>query len=120
MAKSCGKCMNVRPDPGQRLLSLDVFRGITVATMVLVNNPGTGRAVYGPLRHADWHGWTPTDLIFPFFLFIVGVAIPFGLGPRLEVGHARREVVLKVLRRALVIFLLGLVLHAVSSRELAT
>jgi predicted acyltransferase len=112
--------MNVRPDPGQRLLSLDVFRGITVAAMVLVNNPGTWRAVYGPLRHADWHGWTPTDLIFPFFLFIVGAAIPFGLGRRLEVGYARRPIVLKVLRRALVIFLLGLVLHAVSSMELAT
>jgi len=107
-------------DSDRRLLSLDVFRGITVAAMVLVNNPGTWRAVYGPLRHADWHGWTPTDLIFPFFLFIVGVAIPFGLGRRLEVGHARGQVVLRVLRRALVIFLLGLVLHAVSNPDLAT
>lgn len=107
-------------DPDRRLLSLDVFRGITVAAMVLVNNPGTWRAVYAPLRHADWDGWTPTDLIFPFFLFIVGAAIPFGLGRRLEVGHGRHEVVLKVLRRTLVIFLLGLVLHAVSGMELAT
>jgi len=107
-------------DSDRRLLSLDVFRGITVAAMVLVNNPGTWRAVYAPLRHADWHGWTPTDLIFPFFLFIVGVAIPFGLGRRLEVGHARGQVVLRVLRRALVIFLLGLVLHAVSNPDLAT
>src|SRR5207249_10715066 len=95
---------------GPRLLSLDVFRGLTVAAMVLVNNPGTWRAVYGPLRHADWHGWTPTDLIFPFFLFIVGVAIPFGLGRRLEVGHARGQVVLSVLRRVRVICLLGPVL----------
>src|SRR5881397_3012939 len=107
-------------DSDRRLLSLDVFRGITVAAMVLVNNPGTWRAVYAPLRHADWHGWTPTDLIFPFFLFIVGVAIPFGLGRRLEVGHARGQVVLRVLRRALVIFLLGLILHAVSNPDLAT
>jgi predicted acyltransferase len=107
-------------DPDRRLLSLDVFRGITVAAMVLVNNPGTWRAVYGPLRHADWHGWTPTDLIFPFFLFIVGVAIPFGLGRRLDEDHGRGQVVLKVLRRAVVIFLLGLVLHAISSMDLAT
>jgi predicted acyltransferase len=107
-------------DPDRRLLSLDVFRGITVAAMVLVNNPGTWRAVYGPLRHADWHGWTPTDLIFPFFLFIVGVAIPFGLGRRLDADHGRGQIVLKVLRRAVVIFLLGLVLHAISSMDLAT
>src|SRR6266545_4230482 len=53
----------------RRILSIDVFRGLTVAGMVLVNNPGTWGAVYAPLRHADWHGWTPTDLIFPFFLF---------------------------------------------------
>jgi predicted acyltransferase len=102
------------------LLSLDVLRGITVAAMVLVNNPGTWRAVYGPLRHADWHGWTLTDLIFPFFLFIVGVAIPFGLRRRLEAGEARGQLVTKIVRRALVIFLLGLVLHAVSSSDLAT
>ena len=90
-----------------RLLSLDVFRGITVAAMVIVNNPGTWRAVYPPLRHADWHGWTPTDLIFPFFLFIVGVAIPFALAPpatRASVAHVRR--------RAAIIFGLGLVLNA--------
>lgn len=107
-------------DADRRLLSLDVFRGLTVAAMVLVNNPGTWRAVYGPLRHADWHGWTPTDLIFPFFLFIVGVAIPFGLGRRLDADHARGQVVQKVLWRGLVIFLLGLVLHAISSMDLAT
>ena len=54
------------PNPGDRLLALDAFRGITVAGMVLVNNPGTWEYVYGPLRHARWHGWTPTDLVFPF------------------------------------------------------
>src|SRR5712691_5599708 len=107
-------------DPDRRLLSLDVFRGITVAAMVLVNNPGTWRAVYAPLRHADWHGWTPTDLIFPFFLFIVGVAIPLALGRRLAGGEARGRVVQKVLWRAWVIFFLGLVLHAVSSMDPAT
>ena len=56
---------------GKRLVSLDVFRGATIAAMILVNNPGTWGAIYPPLRHAEWHGWTVTDLIFPFFLFIV-------------------------------------------------
>ena len=66
-----------QPLASKRLLSLDTFRGITIMGMILVNNPGTWSAMYGPLKHADWHGWTPTDLIFPFFLFIVGVAIVF-------------------------------------------
>ena len=61
--------------PGIRLVSLDVFRGITIAGMLLVNNPGSWGNIYPPLKHAAWHGWTPTDLIFPFFVFIVGVAM---------------------------------------------
>ena len=93
-----------------RLLSVDALRGLTVAAMVLVNNPGTWRAVYPPLRHAAWHGWTPTDVIFPFFVFIVGVAIPLALGPRLESG-GRSAAIVKVLRRSLVIFALGIVLN---------
>jgi predicted acyltransferase len=93
-----------------RLLSVDALRGLTVAAMVLVNNPGTWRAVYPPLRHADWHGWTPTDVIFPFFVFIVGVAIPLAVGPRAE-SAGRAPVVLRVVRRSLVIFGLGIVLN---------
>jgi predicted acyltransferase len=100
-----------------RLLSLDVFRGLTVAAMVLVNNPGTWRAVYGPLRHADWHGWTPTDLVFPFFLFIVGVAIPLAVGRRVAAGTPRGRVALRIGRRSAVIFALGLFLHAVPGFE---
>lgn len=93
-----------------RLLSVDALRGLTVAAMVLVNNPGTWRAVYPPLRHADWHGWTLTDLVFPFFVFIVGVAIPLAIGPKLE-SAGRRAVALRVVRRALVIFALGIILN---------
>jgi predicted acyltransferase len=100
------------PRPAPRLLSLDAFRGITIAGMLLVNNPGTWSAIYPPLIHAEWHGWTPTDLIFPFFLFIVGVAMTFSLAARAERG-ARRGVLLRgAVRRSAILFLLGLVLHA--------
>ena len=73
-----------------RLTSLDAFRGLTIAGMIVVNNPGSGK-VYPPLRHAEWHGWTPTDLIFPSFLFIVGVAIPLALGKRRRGGLGRGD-----------------------------
>jgi len=94
-----------------RLLSLDVFRGITIAGMVLVNNPGTWGAIYPPLAHAPWHGITPTDYIFPFFLFIVGIAIPLALGKRVAEG-VTNDVYLKIARRTAIIFLLGLFLAA--------
>lgn len=90
-----------------RLLFLDVFRGMTVASMVLVNNPGSWAHIYWPLEHAEWNGWTPTDLIFPFFLFIVGVAIPLAFGKRIERADSRRALFLKVLYRSAIIFLLG-------------
>ena len=95
------------PPVSTRLLSLDVFRGMTIAGMVLVNNPGTWSSIYGPLKHAEWHGITPTDYIFPFFLFIVGVAIPIALKKRLEVG-ATRGIYLKIITRSAAIFLTGL------------
>lgn len=95
-----------------RLLSLDVFRGITIAGMVLVNNPGTWSAVYPPLEHAKWNGCTPTDLIFPFFIFIVGVAIPFALGKRIERGDDNKKIILQIIRRSIILFLLGIILAA--------
>ncbi|UCF20259.1 MAG: DUF5009 domain-containing protein [Gemmatimonadota bacterium] len=91
-----------------RLTSLDAFRGATIAAMILVNNPGSWSHVYAPLRHAPWHGWTPTDLIFPFFLFIVGVAMPISFGRRRERGQSRRRLFRHVLRRSLILFGLGL------------
>ena len=106
------------PGAPPRLLSVDALRGLTVAAMVLVNNPGTWRAVYPPLRHAEWHGWTATDTIFPFFLFVVGVSIPLALGPRLERGAPGLR--WRVLRRAAGIFALGLLLHALPFFPLAT
>ncbi len=95
-----------------RLYSLDVFRGITVAAMILVNNPGSWDSVYPPLLHAKWHGCTPTDLIFPFFLFIVGVSIHFAYQPKLNEGLTKKNVS-KILRRTVIIFLLGMMLALV-------
>ena len=92
---------------GDRLISLDVFRGLTIAGMVLVNNPGTWSHIYDPLEHAAWHGLTPTDWIFPFFLFIVGVAIPLALAKRVAAGLTGK-VYWKIFSRAAIIFLLGL------------
>ena len=87
--------------------------------MVLVNNPGTWSAIYTPLRHAAWHGWTPTDMVFPFFVFIVGVAIPIALGPRLE-RSGQPGALGRVVRRSAIIFGLGLLLQALPSFDWAT
>jgi len=94
-------------EANSRLIALDVFRGMTIAGMVLVNNPGTWSHIYDPLEHAPWHGLTPTDWIFPFFLFIVGVAIPIALGKRLAEG-VTRKVYTKIVSRSAMIFALGL------------
>lgn len=96
----------------ERLQSLDAFRGMTIAGMLLVNNPGTWSAIHPPLRHAEWHGWTPTDLIFPFFLFIVGVSITFSFASRVAAGADRGDLMMNVVRRSAILFGLGLVLHA--------
>jgi predicted acyltransferase len=95
-----------------RLSSLDVFRGITIAAMILVNNPGDGRHTYWPLEHAAWNGWTPTDLIFPFFLFIVGVSMVYSFAARRARGHGRGRLLLHVLKRSAIIFALGIFLYA--------
>jgi predicted acyltransferase len=99
------------PTATRRLVSLDVFPGITIASMVLVNNPGSWEHIYWPLEHAQWHGWTPTDLVFPFFLFIVGVAITLAFGSRVESGRSARDLYLKVVKRTLIIFAIGLFLN---------
>jgi predicted acyltransferase len=104
--------VGVQASPTERLTSLDAFRGITIAAMILVNNPGTWSAIYPPLRHAAWHGWTPTDLIFPFFLFIVGVAIVFAYEKRLTVGLDRGPLARKATYRAFMLFLLGMFMAA--------
>jgi predicted acyltransferase len=119
--------MTAPPDPGrspsprtpatqaltgsrERLLSLDVFRGMTVAGMLLVNNPGDWGHIFAPLEHAAWHGWTPTDLIFPFFLFIVGVTSHLSLSQRRARGDDDTAIVRQVLKRGALIFLFGVFL----------
>jgi|GEM_PF-1491905 len=100
-------------DAGARLASVDAFRGLTVAAMLLVNDAGDWGHVYAPLAHADWHGCTLADLVFPFFLFIVGVSIALSVGVRVDAGAAAATLRRSVCTRALRIIVLGLVLHAV-------
>ncbi|HEY9559726.1 MAG TPA: heparan-alpha-glucosaminide N-acetyltransferase domain-containing protein [Anseongella sp.] len=95
----------------KRLLSLDVFRGVTVAAMILVNNPGDWGNVYSPLLHAHWNGCSPTDLVFPFFLFIVGVSIAYALSTKKQDRAARPGLLKKIAVRTLILFGLGLILH---------
>ncbi len=94
----------------QRLASLDVFRGATIASMNLVNNPGDGEHVYAPLDHAAWHGWTFTDTVFPFFLWIAGVALTLSTARRLEQGEDRGKLFRHLLLRSAIIFLTGFLL----------
>jgi len=96
----------------ERLVSLDVFRGLTVAGMLLVNNPGSWGAIYPPLEHAAWNGWTPTDLIFPFFLFIVGITTHLSLSARRARGDSDAALRRQVLRRGALIVLIGWALGA--------
>ena len=106
--------------PPGRLVSLDVFRGLTVAAMILVNNPGDWAHIYPPLEHAEWNGCTPTDLIFPFFLFIVGVSLVYALDAGKQRGGPQGPVLARVLRRAAVLFGLGLLLSLYPRFEFGT
>lgn len=92
----------------KRLISLDVFRGLTIAGMILVNDPGSWSHVYGPLLHAKWHGLTPTDWVFPFFLFIVGVSIPLAFERRLSDAMPKTAILRQAMLRSLMLFGIGL------------
>jgi predicted acyltransferase len=103
-----------------RLVSLDAFRGITIALMILVNTPGDAEASYWPLKHADWHGWTPTDVVFPSFLWIAGVALTIAFERRLAAGATRKRLFLQTGRRALILYAIGLLLCGFPLFDLAT
>lgn len=102
-----------------RLTSLDVFRGITIALMILVNNPG-GASYYSFLQHANWNGWTPADLVFPFFIFIVGAAVPFAFANKLDQGTSKKRLLARVARRTIILFALGLLINGFPTFNLAT
>lgn len=108
------------PAPSQRLVSLDAFRGATMALMVLVNTPGDGDHSYAPLQHSSWNGWTITDVVFPSFLWIVGLAITLSLGNRLAAGVPRARLLPQIFRRAAIIYVLGLLVYAFPHFDLGT
>ncbi|HZB88314.1 MAG TPA: heparan-alpha-glucosaminide N-acetyltransferase domain-containing protein [Terracidiphilus sp.] len=106
--------------PTQRLIFLDVVRGLTVAFMILVNNNGSEELAYWPLKHSRWNGCTPTDLVFPTFLFVVGIAIVFSTASRIARGEAKSVLVRHAFRRAAIIFVISLVVHGFPDYPLAT
>src|SRR5271154_1211488 len=99
------------PRKSERLMSLDVLRGLTIAGMILVTDPGTYSAVYWPLLHAQWNGATPTDMIFPCFLFMSGVAITLSFAARIERGDNRGALARHILVRCVVLFVIGLLVN---------
>lgn len=95
------------PFRGERIQSVDFFRGLTIALMILVNNNGDFRDTYWPFLHSQWNGWTPTDLVFPFFVFIVGVSMVYSFRSRLARGDSRGAILMHALRRAAILFAIG-------------
>ncbi|HEY6413784.1 MAG TPA: heparan-alpha-glucosaminide N-acetyltransferase domain-containing protein, partial [Edaphobacter sp.] len=120
MATTLPQTIQSRAVEKQRLISLDVFRGLTVAGMILVTDPGTYSAVYKPLLHAQWENPTATDMIFPSFLVIVGISIALAFATRLQRGSTRAELLRHVLQRSVLIFLLGLILNGFPDYNLHT
>ena len=107
------------PGQGTRIEALDIFRGITMAGMILVNDPGIATNIYAPLEHATWNGITPTDFIFPSFIFIVGVSIVLSLSGQLQKGVAKKVIIRKVCRRAVALYLIGVFLSILPTFNLA-
>ena len=103
-----------------RLVSLDAFRGAIIALMVLVNTAGNGEHVYGPLNHAAWNGWTITDVVFPSFLWIAGLALTLSLSGRLKAGMDRVTLLKQSLKRALILYILGLIIYMYPDFSLST
>src|SRR5215831_7014585 len=111
---------NVVTTAETRLVSLDAFRGATIALMILVNTPGDADVTYWPLKHAEWHGWTPTDVVFPSFLWIAGIALTLAFERRVAAGVTRQQLFLQTARRALILYAIGVFLGGVPRFDLAT
>jgi predicted acyltransferase len=95
-----------------RLMSLDIFRGLCVAGMIVVDNPGNDTKAYWPIMHADWNGWTPADFIFPSFLFLVGISLVFSTASRLQRGQSRSQILVHALWRTLLLIAIGFLVNA--------
>ena len=104
----------------KRLVSLDFFRGLTVATMILVNNPGDWGHIYAPLEHSKWNGCTPTDLVFPFFLFIVGVSINYAIGDKRLDPANHKKLMLNAARRSLTLYAVAFILNLIPAFDFST
>ncbi len=105
--------------PEKRIISLDIFRGLTIMAMIIVNTPGSWSYAYPVLRHSEWNGCTPTDLVFPFFIFAMGFAAVLSISRRLQKGTSRQKLVLQLIRRSAIIFLLGLIINSFPFTDLA-
>jgi predicted acyltransferase len=93
-------------------MCLDIFRGLAVAGMILVDNPGSDDGAYWPIKHAEWNGWTPADFIFPSFLFLVGISMVLSFSSRLRRGESRRQILFHVFKRSLILIAIGLLVNA--------
>lgn len=102
-----------------RILSLDIFRGLTIMAMIIVNTPGSWDFAYPILRHSAWNGCTPTDLVFPFFIFAMGFSAVLSITKRLQKGTSKSKLLLQLLRRSAIIFLLGLIINSFPFNDLA-
>jgi len=102
-----------------RILSLDIFRGLTIMAMIIVNSPGSWSFAYPILRHSEWNGCTPTDLVFPFFIFAMGFSAVLSISKRLQKGVAKQKLLLQLIRRSAIIFLLGLIINSFPFNDLA-
>jgi predicted acyltransferase len=96
----------------RRLMSIDIYRGLAVAGMILVDNPGSDDLAYGPIKHAEWNGWTCADFIFPSFLFLVGVSMMYSFAARLQRGESRGRIFQHAVVRVLILFAIGLFVNA--------
>ncbi len=102
-----------------RILSLDIFRGLTIMAMIIVNTPGSWSYAYPVLQHSHWNGCTPTDLVFPFFIFAMGFASLLSITKRLQKGTPKQKLVLQLIRRSVIIFLLGLIVNSFPFNDLS-
>ena len=101
----------ISKQPSERLMSVDLYRGLAVAGMILVDNPGSDDLAYWPIKHAEWNGWTPADFIFPSFIFLVGVSMAFSFAARLRRGESRRKILNHVLIRTVILIAIGLLVN---------